>query len=677
MDILLALVAVAGSLAFVPVFTYFYFVRDLKSPDAIMNRNDTGLILLDRNEEPFFRFYEAKQKTFVPLSEIPEHTKQAIISIEDKEFYKHPGFSIRGIARSVINNLRKKNITQGGSTITQQLVKNALLTPRKSFLRKYQEVILAQEIERRYTKDEILAMYLNFVYFGAGAFGVQEAAQVYFGKYTKELSLAESSILAAILPAPSKLSPVTGDAALAKARQELVLNNMVQEGYIKPEQKEATLNTKLVFNKEPDDFNRVAPHFALMVRDRLIEKFGEEEVSRSGFKVKTTIDLTWQKYAEGVVDDQVDRLAKSNVSNGGAVVIDAERGEVKVLVGSKDWSNGEFGKFNIATAERQPGSTFKPVIYSAALEERAITASTVLVDEPTTFTARGAPPYKPENYDKKFRGPLLPRRALANSLNVPSVKVMDKLGLEKGLSYSEKYGITTLREASNYGLSLVLGTAEVRLLELTNVYAMLANGGYKNEITTILEIKDKSNGIIYSHKPNPQKMLSEESAFIVSSILSDAGARSEVFGSALNISRPAAVKTGTSQDYRDSWTVGYTPSLAVGVWVGNNDNRPMNRVAGSLGAAPIWRALMEKFLAGTQVEEFKQPSGVLALSVCKNNGLILSEATSSAYTEYYKKGTEPTGRCFLPKPTPSLDHRTRRMTRIDSFSALTHFVGLF
>ena len=640
-----------GVVAFVPIFTYFYFARDLKTPDSIMNRNDTGLILLDRNGEPFFKFYEAKQKTFVPLSEIPQDTKEAIIAIEDKEFYEHPGFSLKGIARSVFANLRRQDITQGGSTITQQLVKNALLTPRKSFLRKYQELVLAQEIERRYTKDEILAMYLNSVYFGAGSFGIEEAAETYYGKRAKELTLAQSSMLAAILPAPSKLSPINGDTDAAKARQELVLNNMIEEGFITEDDKKTAINEKLSFEGQNDEFNEIAPHFAIMVRDSLIEQFGEEEVSRSGFKVKTTLDLVWQRFAEEQVRTHVARLVPSRVSNGGAVVIDPATSEVKVLVGSKDWSNTEFGKFNIATASRQPGSTFKPVIYSAALEENAITASTVLKDEPTTFVAKGAPPYKPENYDKKFRGPLLPRRALANSLNIPSVLVMEKLGLERGLEYSARYGITTLRDPSNYGLSLVLGTAEVKLLELTNIYAMFANAGYKNDITTILEIRDKSNAVIYSRKPNPQKVLSEESAFIISSILSDKEARSEAFGSALNISRPAAVKTGTSQDYRDSWTIGYTPSLAIGVWVGNNDNKPMNKVAGSLGAAPIWRAMMEKFLEGSRVEDFARPSTVVALSICKNNGLVLSEATSSAYTEYYEKGTEPTGRCSLPKPT--------------------------
>jgi len=655
-DLLLALVTMGGVVAFVPIFTYFYFARDLKSPDSIMNRNDTGLILLDRNSEPFFRFYEAKQKTFVPLSGISKNAQLAIISTEDREFYQHPGFSLRGIARSFISNIRKNDVSQGGSTITQQLVKNALLTPKKSFLRKYQELVLAQEIERNYDKNEILAMYLNSVYFGAGAFGVEEASQVYFGKSAKDLTLAESSMLAAILPAPSKLSPITGDKQAAKTRQELVLENMVEQKYISPKEKEDALRQELVFKGSSDDFNKVAPHFALMVRDQLIEKYGEEQVSRSGFKIKTTLDLSWQKYAEEAVRNQVDKLAGSKVSNGGAVAIDAKTGEVRVLVGSKDWNNEIYGKFNIATAERQPGSTFKPLIYSAALEERAITSSTILKDEPTVFTKDSSGvkflvPYAPENYDKKFRGQLLPRRALANSLNVPSVQVMDKLGVKKGLEYAARYGITTLRDPSNYGLSLVLGTAEVKLLELTNVYAMFANSGYKNDITTVLEIKDKSNTTIYTHKPNPQRVLSEEVSFIISSILSDQSARAEVFGTALNISRPAAVKTGTSQDYRDSWTIGYTPSLAIGVWVGNNNNVPMNRVAGSLGAAPVWRALMEKFLSGTRVEEFAQPSGLIALNVCKNNGLVLQEATSSAYTEYFIKGTQPTERCSLPKPT--------------------------
>ncbi|MDO8452640.1 MAG: PBP1A family penicillin-binding protein, partial [bacterium] len=641
------LVTFAGLVAFIPLFTYFYFARDLKSKETIMNRNDTGLVLLDKNDKPFFSFYEARQKTLISLSDIPAFTRQAIISTEDREFYQHPGFSLKGIFRSILFNITQKDLSSsGGSTITQQLVKNALLTPRKSFLRKYQEIVLAQEIERRYSKDEILSMYLNSVYFGSGAFGVEEAAQTYFGEEARNLTLGQSSLLAAVLPAPSRLSQ---DKEWAKARQNLVLQNMLEQGYINKEQKEAAEAENIVFSKHQDDFNRLAPHFALLVRDQLIEKYGEEEVSRSGFKVKTTLDLSWQEFAEDAVRKQVVALTRSGVSNGGAVSIDPKTGEVRVLVGSADWNNDKFGKFNIAIASRQPGSSFKPLIYAGALEERAITASTVLKDEPTTFTPPHAPPYKPENYDKKFRGPLLPRRALANSLNVPSVEVMDKLGLDRGMGWAKKFGITTLRDSSNYGLSLVLGTAEVKPIELTNAYASFANGGYKNDITTILEIKDKSDAVVYIHKPNPQRVISEETAFIISSILSDQAARAEVFGKALNISRPAAVKTGTSQEYRDSWTVGYTPSLATSVWVGNNDNKPMNRVAGSLGAAPIWRSLMEKFLAGTPVEGFKAPEGIVSRSICKNNGLLLKEATSSASVEFYIKGTEPTQKCQVFK----------------------------
>jgi len=646
-NFLFAFIVVLATVTFISISTYIYFVQDLASKEVIMDRNDSGLTLLDRNDRHFFIFYKAKHKVFIPLSEIPIHTQHAVIAVEDKDFYTHPGFSIKAIIRSLILNIEKKDIVYGGSTITQQLVKNALLTSDKSFFRKYQEVILAEEIERRYTKNEILEMYLNSVYFGEGAFGIEEASQTYFGKKAKNLTLGESSLLTGLLPSPSKLSPLNGNKNLAKLKQSYVLKEMLDAKYISEKEYLLAEMEKLTF-KPTNDINYKAPHFALMVRDILIEKFGEERISRSGFKVKTTIDMNWQEYAENSVRDQVEKLKNSNVTNGAAVVIDPKTGEIKAMVGSIDWYNNNFGKVNMVTTPRQTGSAFKPIVYAAGFEKQIITPSTVLKDQPTTF----GKDYSPQNYDRKFRGNVTARRALANSLNVPSVEVLSKVGVDKAIDMGKRLGITTLKDPSQYGLSLVLGTAEVKLLDLTSAYSVFANNGYRNNPVSILSITDKRGQTVFEYAPNPELVLSPEDTFLISSILSDNKTRAEEFGDLLNISKPASVKTGTTEDYKDSWTVGYTPSLVVGAWVGNNDNKPMDNIAGSLGAAPIWKSLMEKFLEKKQNEEFEKPPGVISLYICRENGLPLKDGTSDL-KEYFIEGTVPSQYCIPKVPTPT------------------------
>lgn len=613
-----------------------------------MNRNNTGVLLLDRKGRPFFNFYQAKQKEEVPISDIPKVVQQAVVAAEDKDFYHHQGFSLKAIAGAVLADIRNQDLSYGGSTITQQLVKNSLLKPEKTFLRKYQEIVLAQEIEKRYPKDEILEMYLNSVYWGGGKFGVKNAVDGYFGKDIKDIDLAEASFLAGILPSPSSLSQPQ-NIKEAKKKQTHVLDQMIEMKLITAEQKDEAVKAELKFSQNEEDMNNVAPHFALMVRDVLIDKFGEEQISRSGFRVKTSLDLGMQEFAQEAVKTGVDRLTRNRVSNGGAVAIDPKSGEILALVGSKDWNDEKYGKFNVATALRQPGSSFKPIIYEAAMEKGLITPATPLKDQPTTFSGN----YKPKNYDGKFRGVVLARRALANSLNVPSVQVMQMLGVENGVAQAKKLGLSNFDDPSNFGLSMVLGAGETKLTEMTNVYATLANRGEKNDLTSILEITDKINQTIYTYTPKPQKVLNPQHVYLVSSILSDNNARAEVFGPVLNISRPAAVKTGTSENYKDSLTFGYTPSLAVGVWVGNNDGTPMDNIAGSLGAAPIWKSLMEKYLANTPVENFEKPEDVVRLKICSFNGLLTDEATSSAITEVFVKGSEPTKRCVIPKPAPA------------------------
>ncbi len=651
--LLLSLIAFVAFLILIPVFTYVYFAGSLQSKESIMNQNDAGVTLLDRNNQPFFSFYSAKQKKIVPLSDISTPLQQAVVASEDKDFYNHRGFSIRGIARAFVADITHQGLQQGGSTITQQLVKNALLNQRKSFLRKYQEIVLAQEIERRYKKNEILEMYLNSVYFGEGAFGAEQASLTYFDKHAKDLSLAESSFLVAILPAPSALSPFSGDLEQAKVRETRVLDEMQQQNYINSQQKAQAEKVKLTFNQQPEVLNAVAPHFALMVKQELIDKYGEEYVARSGLKVKTSLDLNWQKYAETTVKTQVERLKYNRASNGAAIAIDPQNGQVKALVGSADWYNTEFGKFNIAIANRQPGSSFKPIVYSEALDKRVITAATILKDEPTTFPGG----YKPKNYDGKYRGDVTVRRALSNSLNIPSVKVIQKLGVENALQAAKRMGISNLSDdPNNYGFSLVLGAADVKLIDMTNAYAAFANGGVNFKPTFILEIKDKLNNTIFKATPNANRATSPEASFIISSILSDNKTRSEVFGNALTISRTAAVKTGTTENYRDALTIGYTPQVVVGVWVGNNDNTAMDNVAGSLGAAPIWRLLMEHYLTGMPVVNFKQPLGIREVTLCttktEKDG-DKEKTTTTTNKEYFIAGTEPTDTCITPTPDQS------------------------
>ncbi len=657
---IVALIGVVSVFIIIPGLTYAAFSNDLLTKEGIMNKNSTGITLLDRNGKEFFRFYQAKKQTFTPLSQIPNHVQQAVIASEDREFYTHKGFSPRAIIRSTIKNLSEQDYVQGGSTITQQLVKNALLTPDKNLLRKYQEVLLAQQIETRYSKEEILEMYLNSVYFGEGAFGIQEAAHAYFGKDVSQLSIAESTILVAVLPAPSALSPISGSYEDAKQRQQIVLEKMVEQGYITENQRDQALAQELAFQPTTDENDLSAAHFALMIRDQLEQEYGKDEVARSGFEIKTTLDPEIQKAALAEVDKQVKSLANQNVHNGAAVVINPKSGEVLALVGSKDWNDPLVGKINMAVAPRSPGSTFKPIIYAAGFEKNIISPGTVLKDKKTTFKLTGATEqtYEPKNYDGRFRGNVTVRRALANSLNIPSVEIMNQVGLESGIEMAKRLGVSTVKEDSSaYGLSFVLGSAESRLLDMTSAYGVFATEGMKVAPTLITEIKDKKGKVFFTHQTQREPVLKPEIAFIISSILSDNKARSETFGNALRISKPAAVKTGTSEDYRDAWTIGYTPSLVVGVWIGNNDNQQMSKVAGSLGAAPVWKGIMEKVLANQPTEEFVKPAGVTELSVCSFNGLPLrnQESTSSATKEYFIKGSEPKKFCVIPKPSPSAD----------------------
>jgi len=638
----------ASTLIAIALFTTIYFANSLGSKEQIMNRNKTGVTLLDRKGREFYTFNNARSESRVTLDQISDVTKQALIASEDKNFYEHGGFSVGGIANAAWQNVAPNGLDNGGSTLTQQLVKNALLSKDRNFLRKYQELILSVEIERRYSKDEILEMYLNSVYFGEGAFGIEDAAQTYFGISAKDLNAAQASIIVGVLPAPSAYSPVSGSLEKAKVRQEYVLGRMVEDGYIDQQQKDAASAIELAFAAPKPDEETRATHFALMVKDALEEEYGEERVARSGYKVTTGLDLDWQNITEAAVAKQVSRLSGSNVSNGAAVVQDPRTGEIRALVGSADYNNEAFGKFNVATAGRQPGSSFKPLVYATGIENRDFSAATIFDDKATDFGGG----FAPKNYDLRYHGEVTTRKALANSYNIPAVEALQQAGIDETIKTAEDFGITTIDKKNNPGLAMALGTEVVPLTEMTNAFATFANQGKLNEQVLFTTITDKNGKDIFTSKPKSEEAISDQTAYIMSSMLSDSAARSSTFGSSLSLSggRTAAVKTGTTEDYRDALTIGYTPGLAVGVWIGNNDNSPMSRVAGSSGAAPIWRSIMNEALSGTPKEEFEAPGSLTARRICRDNGGLATYSGSNTTTEYFRPGTLPTKKCNEENP---------------------------
>lgn len=599
-----------------PIATYAYYYNDIGNEERLLNRNNTGVVLLDRNGKSFFSTGRAEKRELVPLDQISDVTEDALVAAEDKDFYKHSGFDIFGIFRALYTNIIARGITGGGSTLTQQLAKNTLLTKNQTILRKYQELVIAMAIEQRYSKEEILTMYLNSVYYGENSFGIEDAAENYFNKKPSDLTLPEASMLIGVLPAPTAYSPISGDPELAKKRQNTVLTRMVRNNFITEEEKTAAIGAELAYADAAAGIDNEAPHFSEMVLNELFEKYGEERVRRSGYQVTTTLDLDLQKKANAAVQSNMRYIEANGGSNASLVAIDPKTGGILSMVGSRDYTNEEFGKVNMATTARQPGSSFKPIYYADALASGKITPVTVLEDKKTDFGG-----YAPENADKRFRGNVTVRQALSWSLNVPAVKVMQQEGITNAIGVAEKLGISTLDNATtDYGLSLALGSAEVPLTEMTNAYSGFANQGDRYDDTSIKSIKNKYDQTIFTQDRKSTKALSTEGSYLISNILSDNQARSGVFGSSLNVTgtdgrtKNVAVKTGTTDDSRDAWTIGYTPEIAVGVWVGNNDNELMaNGGAGMAG--PIWRNMMGQAI-GSSNPSFAQPAGVVKATVC-------------------------------------------------------------
>jgi len=614
-----------GIIIFFIVLLVAWAYQDLPSPKTLEKKLLSGSTkIYDRAGNLLYEIYNEKKRTPIEFSQMPDYLKKAIIATEDKNFYHHPGIDFGGIIRAFFHNLFYPTKIQGGSTLTQQFVKNSLLTSERTFTRKLKEAILSILVEQIYSKDEILAMYLNGVPFGANCYGIQAASQNYFGKDAKDLTLTESAAMAAITKAPTRLSPYTANGKkLLMERIDYVLDRMKEEGYITPEQAEQAKKEKnsLVFLERRESIK--APHFVMYIKDLLSDKYGEQMIAEGGLNVYTSLDPSKQQIAEEAVKNGVAKLKKRNVRNGALVAIDPKTGEVLAMVGSVDyWDKENDGNVNVALSDRQPGSSFKPYVYATAFM-KGYSPATMLIDVLTDFGGG----YKPKNYDLKTRGITDARHALAQSLNIPSVKMLYLAGIHDSIETAHKMGITTLNDESRYGLSLVLGSGEVKLLEHTSAFGVFAQNGLRHELHPILKITDAKGKVLEEYKASEDKgkqVLPAPIAYQITSILSDNQARAPVFGSnsALVLrGRPAAAKTGTTQDYKDCWTVGYTPSLVCGVWIGNNNNDPMDRVAGSIGAAPIWNEFMTRALAGTPVEQFTEPEGIVKMAVCQISGL--------------------------------------------------------
>jgi 1A family penicillin-binding protein len=640
-------------LALTPLFTYAFYYNDIADQERLMNRNNTGIVLTDKNGKVFYETGRAEHRKLTPLSGISDNVEHALVAAEDKDFYKHQGFSVPGIVRSLYGNILAGGVTGGGSTLTQQLAKNTLLTTKQTFLRKYQELTISIAIEQRYSKDQILEMYLNSAFFGGNIFGIEDASQAYFGKSAKDLDLAQSSMLIGILPSPNNYSPTLGNPAYATERQGTVLSRMVTNGYITEAQKTAAQAEVLAYQPMTNSANNDAPHFTQMVLDELYKKYGEDNVARSGYQVKTTLDLTLQKQLTDNIANHMSYIQRNGGSNAGGIAIDPTTGEVRALVGSADWNNVDWGKVNMVTTARQPGSSFKPIYYSRGLADNTITPATILQDVATDFGG-----YSPQNASRTFSGNVSVRNALARSLNIPAVKVMQKVGIQTAIGQAKQMGITTIDSNKNYGLALALGSAEVPLMQMTNAYAAFANQGQQFDTTIIKQVNDKYDNNIFKANEKAKTVISKEGAYLISDILSDNNARAPIFGSSLTVSgKTAAVKTGTTDNQRDAWTIGYTPQLAVGVWVGNNDNRTMLN-GGSGMAGPIWVNTMKQGLQGIVDTKFPMPSGIVQRAVCSSNGGLASGSGNGTYNEYFLAWGLPTITCTPVVEPPKKQEET-------------------
>ncbi|MFH1509247.1 MAG: PBP1A family penicillin-binding protein [bacterium] len=605
--VLITLGIVVAVFILLTVGIFAFVAKDLPSAGSITNRNiPESTRIYDRTGETLlYEIHGEENRTVVPLEDISDYLKQATIAIEDQEFYSHHGFNVKGFLRAMWLNLFR-DYAGSGSGITQQFVKNSLLTPEKTIIRKLKELILSIELEWKFEKDEILSMYLNEIPYGSNAYGVQAAAQTFFEKSAKDLTLAEAATLAALPQAPTYYSPFGSHPEILKGRQEAVLNNMVNMGFIKTEEAEAAKAEKIKYSESSQGI--IAPHFVLYVKQQLVDKYSEEVVENGGLKVTTTLNIRLQHIAERAVPEGVTRNERYGASNAALVATDPKTGQILAMQGSKDYFDLENdGNVNVAIRDRQPGSSFKPYAYATAFK-KGYTPETLLFDVVTDFGN-----YAPRNATGAENGPVTMRQALAGSLNIPAVKTLYLAGVAETIDTAHKMGITTLNDSpDHYGLSLVLGGGELKLLDHVGAFGVFANDGKKQAQTAILKVEDHNGEVLEEYKDSEgEQVIDSQVARQISSVLSDSNARASVFGASSYLvlpDRPVAAKTGTTQEYRDGWTMGYTPNLVVGTWAGNNDNTPMvNGAYGANVAAPIWNQFMREATSEMEKEYFIDP----------------------------------------------------------------------
>jgi penicillin-binding protein 1C len=608
--------------------------RDLPSIVTLETRHPAATThIYDRHGTLLYKIFEEENRTPVPLEQMSPYLVQATLAIEDTQFYEHKGLSLKGIVRAAWHNTQNET-THGGSTITQQLVKNTLLSRERTWRRKIREGVLAIAVDARYPKEQILEWYLNDVNFGGTIYGAEEASQWYFGKPAQELDLAESALLAGLPNAPTYYNPFGSQPERAEARQAQVLRQMESLGFITPEQRESAQQQPLSFRSNTFDIK--APHFVMMVRDQLAQQYGEDVVAQGGLEVWTSLDLDLQASAEAAVKKELDSLGRLRVGNGAALVTDPRSGEVLAMVGSQDYfDTANDGQVNVTLRPRQPGSSIKPLTYALAFE-RGWSPSSTIEDSPVQFTAKGSPPYAPKNYDGRFRGTVSLRESLGSSYNIPAVRLLADVGVPSLIRLGQQMGISTWDDPARFGLALTLGGGEITMYDMAQVYGTFANAGETVPLNPILEIYDVQGKQIYrnpcreANDPcNGERVLQPLTAMQITDVLSDNNARTPAFGpnSALVIpNQEVAVKSGTTNSLRDNWTIGYTRDRVVLTWVGNNDNTPMSAVAsGVTGASPIWNTLMSRVLDSKQ-HRFALPAGLERVKLCAQTRTLACDA---------------------------------------------------
>ncbi len=628
---------------------YAYLAQQLPSPEELKTRqyqfrttsiyDRNGNLLWEINDPNFGR------RTDVPLYDISPDLRKATIATEDRNFYLNVGVDPIAVARAIYYNVTEGSIVSGASTITQQLARNVLLPPdertEQSLKRKVKEAVLAVELSRQYSKNEILETYLNQIYYGNRAYGIEAASETYFGKHARDLSLAEAAMLAGLPQSPAVYDPYTNPDG-AKARQRVVLNLMVEAGDITPAEADAAFAEELNFRDQ--NLSMAAPHFVTYVRSELERFYPADLIYQAGLRVETTLDQRLQSIAEEEVATQINALADRNVTNGALIAIDPKTGQILAMVGSKDFRDERIsGQVNMAITPRQPGSSIKPIVYLAAFE-KGWTPATLIMDVPVEYPDGAGGVYKPTNYDLKFHGPVTVRTALANSYNIPAVKALEFVGIDSMKDMARRLGITTFTR-NDYGLALALGAGEVPLLQMAGAYQAIDNQGIAIKPYAIARVLDAQGRDITPPHAEPRRAIRADHAYLMTNILADNQARTPTFGpnSALVLSRPAAAKTGTTNDFRDNWVLGFTPDIVAGVWVGNADNSPMVGTTGLSGAGPIWHNFMERAHEGLPVRDFVRPENIVEIEICADSGTIPSEACPQRRTEIFAADQPPLG----------------------------------